>query len=59
MMDRMMGGSGEPEPELPSNYKLTDLELNMYEDLISDMIRVLGGSWKTTSPSSLTMCARR
>ena len=46
MMDRMMGGSGEPEPELPSNYKLTDLELNMYEDLISDMIRVLGGSWE-------------
>ena len=46
MMDRMMGGSGEPEPELPSNYKLTDLELNTYEDLISDMIRVLGGSWE-------------
>ncbi len=46
MMDRMMGGAGEPEPELPSNYKLTDLELNMYEDIISDLIRVMGGSWE-------------
>ena len=46
MMDRMMGGNGEPEPDLPSNYKLTDLELNMYEDIISDLIRVLGGSWE-------------
>ena len=46
MMDRMMGGAGEPEPELPSNYKLTDLELNMYEDIIGGLIELLGGSWE-------------
>ena len=46
MMDRMMGGNGDPEGNLSSNYKLTDLELNMYEDIISDLIRVLGGSWE-------------
>ena len=46
MMDRMMGGDGRPETDLPSGYKMTDLELNMYEDIISDLIRVLGGSWE-------------
>ena len=46
MMDRMMGGDGRPETDLPSNYKMTDLELNMYEEIISDLIRVLGGSWE-------------
>ena len=46
MMDRMMGGEGDPEPDLPSNYKMTDVELNMFEDIIADLIRILGGSWE-------------
>ena len=46
MLDRMMGGEGEPDPALSSDYNLTDLELNMYEDLISDLIPILGNSWE-------------
>ena len=46
MLDRMMGGEGDPDPTVPSDYKLTDLELNMYDDLIADLIPILGGSWE-------------
>ena len=46
MLDRMMGGEGDPDPTVPNDYKLTDLELNMYEDLIADLIPILGGSWE-------------
>ena len=46
MLDRMMGGEGDPDPTVPSDYKLTDLELNMYDDLISDLIPILSGSWE-------------
>ena len=46
MLDRMMGGEGEPDPTISSDYNLTDLELNMYEDLISDLISILGNSWE-------------
>lgn len=46
MLDRMMGGEGEPDPTISSDYNLTDLELNMYEDLISDLIPILGNSWE-------------
>ena len=50
MVDRMMGGDGEPDPYLPSGYKLTDLELNMYEDIIRVLISLLGGSWENYIP---------
>lgn len=46
MMDRMMGGEGEPDDNLDPDYKLTDLELNMYQDIISDMMNFLGRSWE-------------
>ncbi|MBD5162058.1 MAG: flagellar motor switch protein FliM [Oscillibacter sp.] len=46
MMDRMMGGEGEPDDNLDPEYKLTDLELNMYADIISDMTKFLGRSWE-------------
>ena len=46
MMDRMMGGEGEPDDGLDADYKLTDLELNMYKDIISDMMNFLGRSWE-------------
>ena len=45
MMDRMMGGEGEPDDGLDADYKLTDLELNMYKDIISDMVAFMGRSW--------------
>ena len=46
MLDRMMGGEGDPDPGLSSEYNMTDLELNMYEDLIADLIPILGNSWE-------------
>ena len=46
MMDRMMGGNGQPDEGLDPDYKLTDLELNMYKDIITDMMRFLGRSWE-------------
>ena len=46
MLDRMMGGEGDTDSSLPSDYKLTDLELNMYEDLVSDLVPILGSSWE-------------
>ena len=46
MLDRLMGGEGDPDPALSSEYNLTDLELNMYEDLIGDLVPILGGSWE-------------
>ena len=46
MLDRMMGGEGDPDPGLSSEYNMTDLELNMYEDLIADLIPIMGSSWE-------------
>ena len=46
MMDRLMGGEGEPDPQLPSNYNMTDLELQMYENIIRDLVSPLGSSWE-------------
>ncbi len=46
IIDRMIGGDGAPEPDLPDDYKLTDLELNMYEDFIQHLINIMGGSWE-------------
>lgn len=46
MMDRMMGGEGEPDDGLDPDYKLTDLELNMYSDIIKDLLDFMGRSWE-------------
>ena len=46
MVDRMMGGDGAPDSNLATDYKMTDLELNMYEDIIESLIQLLGGSWE-------------
>ena len=46
MLDRMMGGEGDPDPTISSEYNLTDLELNMYDSLIADLIPILGSSWE-------------
>ena len=46
MLDRLMGGEGDPDPALSNDYTLTDLELNMYEDMIRDLISIMGSSWE-------------
>ena len=46
MVDRMMGGDGAPDSNLATDYKMTDLELNMYEGIIGRLIELLGGSWE-------------
>ena len=33
MLDRLMGGEGDPDPALSSEYNLTDLELNMCQTI--------------------------
>ena len=50
MMDRMMGGDGQLEEDLSPSYKMTDLELNMYEDVIADLVSILGSSWENYIP---------
>jgi flagellar motor switch protein FliM len=50
MMDRMMGGDGAPDIDLTEDYMLTDLELNLYEDIIKDMLSVMGNSWENYIP---------
>ncbi len=50
MMDRLMGGEGSVDETLPGDYAYTDLELQLYEDLVSDMVSVMGGSWENYIP---------
>ncbi len=47
MMDRMMGGRGDVEDDLPSDYAYTMVDLSLYESLMRDFISLLGGSWET------------
>lgn len=46
MMDRLMGGEGDVGDEVSSDYSYTDLELRLYEDIVQDMISVMGSSWE-------------
>ena len=46
MMDRLMGGEGEPDENLPSDYTYTDVELKLYEDIVKDIVSVMGSSWE-------------
>ena len=50
MMDRLMGGEGEADPTLPADYTYTDIELQLYEDIVSDLVSVMGGSWESYIP---------
>lgn len=51
MMDRLMGGEGDiDEEELGGDYSFTDVELHLYEDLVEDMITVMGSSWENYIP---------
>lgn len=46
MMDRMMGGEGGADDDLPSDYSFTDLELRLYESIVKDLVSVMGSSWE-------------
>ncbi len=46
MMDRMMGGTGEMEEDLPTDYTYTDLDLCLYESLMKEFISIMGASWE-------------
>ncbi|MCI8808544.1 MAG: flagellar motor switch protein FliM [Oscillibacter sp.] len=52
MMDRMMGGEGEEEPDLPSDYTYTAVELRLYEDLARDIVAMMDPSWENYLPIS-------
>ena len=54
MMDRLMGGEGEADASLPADYTYTDIELQLYEDSVSDMVSVMGGSWENYIPIEFT-----
>ena len=46
MMDRMLGGEGEVEDDLPSDYTYTDLDLQLYENLMQGFISLMSRSWE-------------
>ena len=51
MMDRLMGGEGNLDSYAhKSDYSYTDLELKLYEDIVEDMISVMGSSWENYMP---------
>ena len=46
MMDRLMGGNGDVEDDLPSDYSYTDLDLVLYQNLMREFVSIMGGSWE-------------
>ena len=51
MMDRLMGGEGNLDDDiLEDDYSFTDVELKLYENLVEDMISVMGSSWENYIP---------
>ncbi len=46
MIDRWMGGEGETDKGLPSDYSFTDIELLLYESIVKDFVGVLGRAWE-------------
>lgn len=50
MMDRLMGGEGEMDDTLAVDYSYTDLELRLYEEIVRDLIDVMGSSWENYIP---------
>ncbi len=46
LIDRLMGGNGDVEEDLPSDYTYTDLDLSLYINLMTDFVNIMGGSWE-------------
>ncbi len=45
MFDRLMGGLGDVS-DLPADYAYTNVDLALYQHLISDFVSLMGGSWE-------------
>ncbi len=45
MFDRLCGGTGDVS-DLPSDYAYTDVDLSLYQHLISEFISLMPGSWE-------------
>ncbi|MEI3363585.1 MAG: hypothetical protein V8R75_14200 [Oscillospiraceae bacterium] len=58
MMDRLLGGDGAVDEAWTTEYSYTDLELRLYEDLVNDMVSVMGSSWRITYPSNFPTAKR-
>ena len=46
MFDRLMGGTGDVDDDLPNDYAFTNLDLSLYQDLMGDFVSIMGGSWE-------------
>lgn len=46
MIDRLIGGTGDPDDDLPPDYSFSDLELKLYESLMKDFVSIMGASWE-------------
>ena len=54
MMDRMMGGEGDVDDSDLNDYLYTDLEIHLYDNLVKDLVSVMGGSWENYIPMDFT-----
>lgn len=45
MIDRMLGGEGDIDEDLDPEYNFTDLELKIYEGVMSYLVECMGESW--------------
>ena len=41
MIDRLMGGNGDVEDDLPVDYQYTNLDLSLYQNLIADFVAII------------------
>ena len=45
MFDRLLGGTGDVDEDMPPDYAYTALDLTLYQYLVKDFISIMGGSW--------------
>lgn len=55
MLDRLLGGSGDAEGEVGSEYEYTDIELRLYSDLMKSMVDCMDSAWKNYIDIGFTM----
>lgn len=47
MLDRLMGGNGDVEDDLPTDYTYTDLDISLYQSLMREFVTIMGASWES------------
>ncbi len=47
MMDRMMGGTGDVDDQLPTDYTFTPLDLSLYKNIMEEFVSIMGSSWES------------